>query len=260
LHRGIARMNETVRQPHIARDLASRRWKAEKILRLLGLQPRQRPWRILEIGTGTGGIAHFIATNPDIRCEVTSVDVVDLRLVHDTFEFHLVQGTTLPFADASFDVVITNHVIEHVGIAADQLAHLRECRRVLVPDGRGYLSVPNRWMTVEPHFHLPFLSWLPHGLRSPYVRLMGKGQVYDCEPLTLPEIEALFAQAGLQATNAGVEAFRATLAIEGARSLGRKIAARIPDAVWQRLSPWIPTLIYRFSVPPGDGSAARSPR
>ena len=241
-------MNADARQPHIAPDLASRRPKAEKILRLLELQPRDTPWRVLEVGTGSGGIAHFLGTHPTIKCDVTSVDVYDLRMVSDGYAWQKVEGTTLPFDDAAFDVVITNHVIEHVGEHADQLHHLRECRRVLAPNGRGYLSVPNRWMLVEPHFHLPFLSWIPRAWRDPYVRLMKKGDRYDCELLTLPGIEGLFTEANLQARNIGVEALRATLAIEGTRGLVRKCVARVPDAVWRALSPWIPTLIYRFNA------------
>jgi hypothetical protein len=53
-------VNTAVRQPHIAPDLASRKPKAEKILRLLELSPREQPWRVLEVGTGSGGIAHCI--------------------------------------------------------------------------------------------------------------------------------------------------------------------------------------------------------
>ncbi|KGQ18855.1 Type 11 methyltransferase [Lysobacter dokdonensis DS-58] len=240
-------MTTTVRQPHIAPDLASRRPKAEKILRLLALSPRDTPWRVLEVGTGSGGIAHFLGTHPTIRCDVTSVDVVDLRMVKDGYTWQRVEGTALPFGDDAFDVVITNHVIEHVGEHADQLHHLHECRRVLAPDGRGYLAVPNRWGVMEPHFKLPFLSWLPHAWRSPYVRAMKKGEAYDCELLTQPGIEGLFAEAGLQARNVGVEALRAMLAIEGTRGIVRKCVAAVPDGVWRALSPLIPTLIYRFS-------------
>jgi ubiquinone/menaquinone biosynthesis C-methylase UbiE len=236
-----------LRQPHIAPDLSSRRPKAEKILHLLELSPRDVPWRVLEVGTGSGGIAHFLGTHPLTRCEVTSVDVVDLRMVQDGYAWHRVEGTALPFADKSFDVVITNHVIEHVGERADQLHHLCECHRVLAPSGRGYLAVPNRWGVMEPHFKLPFLSWLPSAWRSPYVRAMQKGEVYDCELLTQPAVESLFAEAGLQACNMGVEALRAMLAIEGTRGLARKCAAAVPDEMWRGLSFLFPTLVYRFS-------------
>ena len=66
-------------------------------------------------------------------------------------------------------------MIEHVGDESAQLHHLAELRRVLSKAGIGYLAVPNRWMVVEPHYRIAFLSWLPRGWRSPYLRLLGKG-------------------------------------------------------------------------------------
>ena len=136
---------ERRRQPHAVLDLASRRLKAVKIERLLDLSARQQPMRMLEIGTGSGGIAHYFATHPDMRIEVDAVDVVDSRLIQENYRFELVSGTALPFPDQSFDVVLTNHVIEHVGDQSAQLAHLHEIRRVLRSEGVGYLAVPNRW-------------------------------------------------------------------------------------------------------------------
>jgi SAM-dependent methyltransferase len=241
-------MNGPARQPHAVQDLPSRDWKGEKILRVLGLAPRETPWRVLEIGTGSGGIARYIGTHPRLHCEVTSVDVVDIRKVHEGFDFRIVEDTTLPFAGDAFDVVISNHVIEHVGDADAQRAHLRECARVLAPDGRGYLAVPNRWMLVEPHFRLAFLSWLPRTWRDPYVRLAGKGEHFDCEPLTVPELERLFESAGLAYGSASVRAMRETFAIEGTRGVIRSMVARVPDAFWHRVADWIPTLIYRFGA------------
>jgi hypothetical protein len=101
-------------------------------------------------------------------------------------------------------------------------------------------------MLVEPHYRLAFLSWLPHAWRSRYLRLAGRGQAYDCEPLTVRELEALFAEARLAAANETVRALRETLANQGARSWSRRCNGRMPDAVWQRLLPIIPTLVYRF--------------
>ena len=43
----------------------------------------------------------------------------------------------LPFTTASFDAVLSHAVIEHV---ADAPCYLRECRRVMTPGGRVYLS------------------------------------------------------------------------------------------------------------------------
>lgn len=96
------------RLPHAVLDVDSRRQKSLKIERLLNLSTRIQPLRLLEIGTGSGGIAHYFATHQSIECDVTAVDVIDQRLVPDDFEFRLVQDTQLPFTDKSFDVVLSS--------------------------------------------------------------------------------------------------------------------------------------------------------
>jgi SAM-dependent methyltransferase len=252
-------MNDTTRQPHAVLDLPSRRLKGLKIERLLDLQQRHQPIRLLEIGTGSGGIAHYFGTHASLRCEVTAVDVVDERLVREGYRFTQVSDTTLPFADASFDVVLSNHVIEHVGKHDAQLHHLRELRRVLTADGVGYLAVPNRWMLVEPHYCLAFLSWLPRPLRTPYLKLLRRGEHYDCEPLSLAQLDALLAKVGFASKHLEFEALREMLAIEGTRSLSARLLARLPDGALAPLRGIIPTLICRIEsaqpapAPPTQG-------
>ncbi len=51
-------------------------------------------------------------------------------------------ATRLPFPDATFDVVITSEVLEHI---TDDTAAIREMARVLRPGGRFAASVPARW-------------------------------------------------------------------------------------------------------------------
>jgi len=106
----------SVRLPHAALDQASRRLKAMKIERILGLERSSRPYDLLEIGCGSGWISHYFATHPEIPFRVMAVDVHDSRVVHEGYEYVPVYGVDLPFPEASFDVVISNHVIEHVGI------------------------------------------------------------------------------------------------------------------------------------------------
>jgi SAM-dependent methyltransferase len=223
------------------------------IERLLGLAAG-RTIRMLEVGTGGGGIAEYFATHGRLDVEVDAVDVHDQRQGSGSYRFTLVHGTTLPFADGTFDVVITNHVIEHVGPREAQLDHLRELRRVMAPDGIGYLAVPNRWMVVEPHYRLPFLSWLPPAARTPYLRLARRGTWYDCEPLTKPAVEALFVRAGLDATNLCLPAARLTLELEGSDSMLRSVVARVPRRLVPLFDRMCPTLIYRFSRRIGSAS------
>lgn len=235
------------RKPHAVLDISSRRLKALKIERLLQLSPSDAPLRMLEVGTGSGGIAHYFGTHESLHCEMDAVDVVDNRLVTKGYRYHHVEGTQLPFADAIFDVVLSNHVIEHVGGIASQRAHLMELQRVLKPGGRGYLAVPNRWMMIEPHYRLAFLSWLPKPWRTTYLRIMRKGEVYDCEPLMLPQVEQLLADTGLTYRNVCVEALRLTFDIERPSAWVTRLLRWLPDRALAPFCRVIPTLIYRFS-------------
>jgi methionine biosynthesis protein MetW len=68
----------------------------------------------------------------------------------------------LPFADASFDAVVSDSQIEH---RVDYGGYLDECARVLRPGGRLVLCVPNtahwrvRWWLLRGHF--PYVEHTP---------------------------------------------------------------------------------------------------
>jgi ubiquinone/menaquinone biosynthesis C-methylase UbiE len=239
--------SDRARLPHAALDRIGRVPKAEKIFRLLGLElSAGRPARVLEVGTGSGVIAHYFASKLGDRGEVDAVDIVDQRVECEGYRFQKIEGTALPFADGIFDAVISNHVIEHVGGSEDQLAHLRELARVLRADGKGYLAVPSRWQVVEPHYRLAFLSWLPRGLRSGYLRLRGRGAFYDCEPLRSGQIEAYFRASGMQYRNLFALAMHALADVEGDASMAAKLAAKLPHQLLHALRALSPTHIYLF--------------
>ncbi len=86
----------------------------------------------------------------------------------------------LPLAGASVDVVICNHVYEHV---VSPVALFRELRRVVRPEGVIYLGLASRLGILEPHYRLLFLSWLPRRLAHRYVRLFRRADHYH-EALT----------------------------------------------------------------------------
>lgn len=89
--------------------------------------------------------------------------------------FQRSSATSLPFKTASFDVVVCNHVYEHID---DQEALFAEIFRVLRPGGVCYFSGGNRFVLVETHYRLPLLSWPPKVISNLYLRLAGRGSHY----------------------------------------------------------------------------------
>jgi len=233
-------------RPHANLDPSSRHSKAAKIDRLLeyaGL-PGRSPLRLLEVGTGAGSIAAYFGSHGSRAWEVGAVDKVDQRQESDGYHFQLVSDVTLPFPDKSFDVVISNHVIEHVGNSASQLRHLQEMSRVLRCDGVIYLACPNRWQWVEPHYRVAMLSWWPRRWRSRYLALRGKGTFYDCEPLSRRVLERLLARAPLAGRNVCAEAVSDVLKHELKGRTCARTLRHVPFWLWRSLAGICPTHVY----------------
>lgn len=235
---------------HAALNLDGRWPKAEKIRRLMALPAdRKAVLRLLEVGTGSGAIAHYFSGLLSPSFDVWAVDVQDQRRVSEGYQFQLYDGQRLPFDDESFDAVISNHVIEHVGNRAQQATHVTELCRVLAPSGYLYLATPSRWQIIEPHYSLPFLSWIPRGWRDFYVRVAGKGERYDCDLLRPVELRRLLQSGELPYKNLNTQALRELVALERPRSVLARIASNLPSVLLEGLHNFSPTLVYLIHKP-----------
>ena len=116
--------------------------------------------RVLDYGCGSGyGSAHTAAT----AATVDAVDVADDAIVRARAEFprpnlhfHTIDPLArLPFADSSFETVLSFQVFEHV---TDIRHYLSEARRVLVPDGVLLLVTPDRSSRLFP-WQRPWNRW-----------------------------------------------------------------------------------------------------
>lgn len=104
---------------------------------------------ILDAGCGTGGLIRRLAPrHPGWRW--TGLDVSPLACgfarTRVPAGVAMVEGTVerMPFADASFDALVSADVLYHVD---DDVTALREFRRVLRPGGWVVLNVPaHRWL------------------------------------------------------------------------------------------------------------------
>ncbi len=119
-----------------------RRWLADA---------RGREARVLDVGTGKGVLLRDLCAELERRgvgpLSVAGLDVVDAGATHamhgaQGFTFHPqdAEQTPWPFAPGRFDLVLCHHVLEHV-FATERL--MREIRRVVRPDGRVLVGVPN---------------------------------------------------------------------------------------------------------------------
>ena len=106
-------------------------------------------------------------------------------------EIPYVQGDAcaLPFADAAFDVVFSNAVIEHVGDFDRQRVFVAEALRV---GRRVFLTTPNRWFPVEVHTRLPLVHWLPPAAANRAYELAHKGWAQDNHLLGSRDLRRLF--------------------------------------------------------------------
>jgi hypothetical protein len=123
---------------------------------------------------------------------ITAVGLDDAAFLERQYPgvtFRQANGLALPFAPASFDVVHSSAVLEHVGDAANQQRFLSELARVA--RRAVFVTTPNRWFPVEVHTQLPLVHWLPKPTfrrllagtkysffsREEHLNLLGRGEL-----------------------------------------------------------------------------------
>jgi len=154
------------------------------VLKTFGREMKTRsfdePFRVLDVGCGTGATVIDLKKIFGRRADVVGVDVLKLqteiaqqKIVNSGInaEIFLYDGEHLPFTDQSFDAIYTSDVLGHV---QDVAAWLKELNRVLRPGGtlamfsesklgkhayvRNYLF--KRGLNIDPHaeFHISLYS------------------------------------------------------------------------------------------------------
>lgn len=120
----------------------------------------------LDLGCGQGHLANVF--HAKTGCEIICTDI-SIDLLRDAMQnapcCQLVQcdGGLLPFKDSVFTTIVSNDVLEHTTYENGQRL-VKESGRVIAENGKIYLSAMNRWEILEPHYLLPFFTWMPRPL------------------------------------------------------------------------------------------------
>ncbi len=165
--------------------------------------------RVLDLCSGTGSFSPA-----GLACSAVALDedvhAFDAAAPLTASPYYRVFGKSgqIPFSAASFDLVICHHGLEHIPTVAETLA---EINRILKPDGRMVVSVPNghglcdaiyryvfeggghvnrfRWSeavaAIETQAGVRLASW--HKLYSSFAYLYRLREALDTNPASVPE-------------------------------------------------------------------------
>lgn len=117
---------------------------AERVVLPWALQRANLSGEVLEIGAGSGAMAAgLLRAHPDVRLTVTDIDPAmcesaerRLQRFGPRAEVRVADSVALPFADDTFDAVVSFLMLHHVG-AWESAVH--EATRVARPGGRVFV-------------------------------------------------------------------------------------------------------------------------
>ncbi|MBN2004370.1 MAG: class I SAM-dependent methyltransferase [Anaerolineae bacterium] len=218
-------------------DRAKRTLKLQKVLRVLEdfLGHSLTGLRVLDMGCSIGVMTGYLAESAHLAVGIDIDQGAIRQAAQNGPQASLVIGDTggAPFAPSTFDIIVCSQVYEHVPSLELLVA---EMDRLLKQDGVCFFSGPNRWRLIEPHYKLPFLSWLPRRAADWYVRLTGLGQEYYERPLSAKGLRrALYPFV--------IHDYTLRLLTEPARFAMEKEVGHLrymPAWGWRILYPWLP--------------------
>ena len=170
---GSARRRKIVRDAvsHIV-EIASQRYGKKNLKNLV----------VLDVGSGIGEFTlelakHFkkiVGVEPYVYAYRKSLERFSKSKYKNRIIIHnfLVEELT---TKSKFDLVVSLTSFEHMPKARKSFSKIF---KLMKPKALIYLTVPNKLWPIEPHYKLPFLSYLPLSLANFYVSFSRRGDDY----------------------------------------------------------------------------------
>jgi len=229
----------------VLKDVEGRKQKFEKILAVLqDFCKDSEPLNCLDIGCSAGIITSLLGnhfqTAIGVDIDQEAVQYARKHSLSPRVHFLTADSMMLPFHNNSIDVIVCNHIYEHVPYA-DRM--MDEIYRVLKEEGFCYFSAGTKYMIIEGHYGLPFLSWVSKRVAHLYLRITGKGHFYYEEHRSLGGLKRLVKNFRVHDYTIAIirdpERFSATDLFNPKSFLYKWIRWLAPF-----LYPWIPTYIW----------------
>lgn len=173
--------NLSIHSP-ILLDAEYKRAKVEKMLAILrdaNVISDDKNGIAIDVGCSGGffthGLAEYFQQVIGLDIDTHALSLAAKNNSTPNLGYVAADSLTIPLPDNSIKLVICNHVYEHV---PDPEVLFSEIFRILQSDGICYLGSASCLTIIEPHYHLPFLSWLPKPIAHWYMRCTGKGNYY----------------------------------------------------------------------------------
>lgn len=123
-------------------------WWSNRFYAMLARRYGRRGARLLEVGSGMGHLVGQLEdTFQTYGMDLNHWAVKQSKAVVNTSSLQTASAQELPFADASFNVVIIKHIVEHL---PDPAKALTEIGRVTEPGGTLILATPNLGSLLKP--------------------------------------------------------------------------------------------------------------
>jgi ubiquinone/menaquinone biosynthesis C-methylase UbiE len=239
--------------------------------------PERRFGVALDLGCGAGAVTGALA---DSCGEIWGVDaclhslrILRARAMHAGLSnLHVAHATAtaLPFADAQFDLIVMNGVLERVGYAgryrlvqSSQAEALVEAYRCLRPGGYLYIGIENRFGANyllgarDEHTGLRWVNVLPRTLANIYSQLARRKEFTAFTHSHLG-LRGMLRQAGFQQSSfwSPLPSYREIRMLEPlmdegvnlVEAIAKAVPHRVPGAI-VHLSKFVPSFVWRHLSP-----------